>query len=144
MARLRKIMTAVNFEEALEKIVKNDFRYQREAYLFVREALDHTHKMIGKAKKGQVTGQELLAGIRSYALEEYGPTALALLHEWGLRRCEDFGEVVFNMVESNVLAKTEKDSREDFKNGYPFDQAFRQPYLPAGKMAAPEAEAKST
>jgi len=55
-----------------------------------------------------------------------------------VRRCEDFGEIVFNMVENHLLAKTKKDSPEDFKGGYDFEEAFRQPFLPAGKSAAAE------
>ena len=34
-----------------------------------------------------MTGQELLEGIRLYALERYGPMALMLLQEWGVQAC---------------------------------------------------------
>jgi uncharacterized repeat protein (TIGR04138 family) len=56
-----------------------------------------------------------------------------VLQEWGVRQCEDFGEIVFNMVEGGVLSKTSKDSREDFKGGYDFESTFRVPFLPAEK-----------
>jgi hypothetical protein len=56
--------------------------------------------------------------------------ALLVLNEWGVSRCEDFGEIVFNMVEHDLLARTDDDSRDDFKGGYSFEEAFRQPYLP--------------
>lgn len=137
-------MHDINFDEELEKIVAKDSRYTREAYLFVREALDHTQKMIGKPGKDDaprhVTGQQLLEGTRDYALQQFGPMALTVLEEWGIRRCEDFGEIVFNMVENSLLAKTEEDSREDFKGGYDFETAFRSPFLPkrANSAAAPE------
>jgi uncharacterized repeat protein (TIGR04138 family) len=125
-------MHAVNFEETIETILRKDSRYQREAYFFVREALDHTQKLLGRSDKEihHVTGQELLEGIRAYALQQYGPMTLTVLNEWGVRRCEDFGEIVFNMVESAILAKTEKDTTEDFKNGYDFFEAFRRPFVP--------------
>ena len=126
-------MQAVNFEEILDKIVTNDPRYQRESYFFLREALDHTQKMVAKSKKGEirhVSGQELLEGIRDYALSQFGPMTLTVLGEWGIRSCEDFGEMVFNMVENSLLAKTENDSRDDFKGGYDFSTAFRDPFLP--------------
>ena len=129
-------MQAVNFEEVLETILAKDARYQREAYFFLREALDHTQKTIGKTAKNQirhVSGQELLEGIRDYALNQYGPMTLTVLEEWGLRCCEDFGELVFNMVESNLLAKTEHDTRADFKGGYDFPTAFRKPFLPSNR-----------
>ena len=124
-------MQAVNFEETLEKMLQRDGRYDRHAYLFVREALDYTQKTVEKKAKDEVrhvSGQELLAGIRSYALEQFGPMA----------------EIVFNMVESNLLAKTTQDSLEDFKTGYNFFEAFRRPFLPATEITAPEPEPKST
>lgn len=142
-------MQEVSFEQALEQIQEKDPRYARDAYLFVREALDHTQKKVVKPAREtrgshepkkveelpvrHVTGQELLDGIRVYALEQFGPMVPTVFEEWGLRRCADFGEIVFNMVEIGLLAKTEKDSREDFKNGYSFEDAFRKPFLPEGK-----------
>jgi uncharacterized repeat protein (TIGR04138 family) len=134
-------MQAVNFEEVLDLLVQKDPRYQRDGYFFLREALDHTQKMVGKAKKGEirhVSGQELLSGIREYALSQFGPMTLTVLEEWGIRTCEDFGEMVFNMVANNLLAKTDKDSREDFKDGYSFEEAFRNPFLPSGKIQSAE------
>ena len=138
-------MQAVNFEEILDKIVTNDPRYQRESYFFLREALDHTQKMVAKSKKGEirhVSGQELLEGIRDYALSQFGPMTLTVLGEWGIRSCEDFGEMVFNMVENSLLAKTENDSRDDFKGGYDFEDAFRKPFLPQSQSPKSEAASK--
>jgi uncharacterized repeat protein (TIGR04138 family) len=137
-------MHGINFEDVLEKVFAKDPRFPREAYLFVREALDHTQKLIGKPAKDDaprhVTGQQLLEGIRDFALQQYGPMAVTVLEAWGIRRCEDFGDIVFNMVENSLLAKTEKDSRDDFKGGYDFEDAFRKPFVP--KSA--ERGAKST
>ena len=130
-------MHEASFEEALEKILGQDPRYQRDAYLFVREALDHTQKSIVKESKGElrhVTGQELLGGIRDYALSQFGPMVTTVFEEWGIKSCADFGEIVFNMVETGWLAKTEKDTREDFHSGYDFFEAFRKPFLPASKL----------
>ncbi|HET7624915.1 MAG TPA: Minf_1886 family protein [Verrucomicrobiae bacterium] len=131
-------MHEATFEEGLELILARDSRYHRDAYLFLREALDYTQKAIIRENRGQlrhVSGQELLGGIREFALEQFGPMAMTVLEEWGVRKCEDFGEIVFNMVEVGLLAKTEKDSREDFQNGYNFFDAFRKPFLPKAKQA---------
>jgi uncharacterized repeat protein (TIGR04138 family) len=122
-----------------------DPRYHREAYLFVREALDHTQKTIGKDPRGRirhVTGQELLGGIREFALGQFGPMAKTVLEDWGIHCGEDFGEIVFNMIEVGWLAKTSKDSRADFANGYDFDEAFRKPFLPRSKQSIQAPEAK--
>jgi uncharacterized repeat protein (TIGR04138 family) len=57
-----------------------------------------------------------------------------VLEEWGIRNCTDFGELVFNMVESGLLAKTERDSRDDFQHGYDFTEAFCKPFWPQSKQ----------
>jgi uncharacterized repeat protein (TIGR04138 family) len=132
-------MQEVNFEEVLEQILAKDPRYQRDAYLFVREALDFTQKLILKENKGEmrhVTGQELLDGIRQFALSQFGPMVTTVFEEWGVTKCSDFGEIVFNMVEIGLLAKTDKDTRADFENGYDFRDAFRKPYLPSDKKSS--------
>jgi len=141
-------MVAASFEEAIEQIAVRDHRYHREAYFFLREALDHTQKMTGKPPKKNevhhVSGQELLKGIREYALQQFGPMTLTVLDEWGVKCCEDFGEIVFNMVETKLLAKTEQDSREDFRNGYDFHEAFRKPFLPSRDASEPIAESQQS
>ncbi|MBE7500314.1 MAG: hypothetical protein HS113_08405 [Verrucomicrobiales bacterium] len=135
-------MQAQNFDDVLEQVVAADPRYGREAYHFLREALDYTQRAVSKANQGKlrhVTGQELLAGIRAFALQQYGPMALTLLDEWGVRRCEDFGELVFNLIDRGVLSRTDTDSRADFAGGYDFAEAFHKPFLPT-RPARPPAE----
>lgn len=133
-------MQSVNFEEVLDQIVARDPRYTRDVYFFLREALDHTQKLVGRLKPGEinhVSGQELLGGIRAYALEHFGPMAKDVLETWGVRRCEDFGEIVFNMVEASLLAKTDSDTREDFRGGYDFEEAFAKPFRPTRDRTPP-------
>ena len=133
-------MQAISFEEGLANIVMRDPRYQRDAYLFLREALEHTQKIVPRKTQDEerhVTGQELLAGIRDYALKQFGPMTTAVFEAWGLRSCEDFGELVFNLVAHNLLKKTEQDSREDFRGGYDFFTAFQKPFLPQSHARSP-------
>ena len=131
-------MHEVQFDEALDQILAKDGRYPRDTYVFVKEALDHTRKHVHRNPKESkhVTGQQLLEGIRVFALEQFGPMTLTVFEEWGIRAGQDFGEIVFNMVEIGLLAKTDKDSRADFAEGYDFQEAFRQPFLPAAKKHA--------
>ena len=133
-------MQEVSFEEGFERIRAKDPRYQRDAYLFLKEALDHTHQSLykeTKRKPGHVSGQELLEGIRELALNQFGPMAITVFEEWGIRSCADFGEIVFNMVEIEMLAKTDKDTRADFEGGYDFAEAFQKPFLPSSKLMPP-------
>ena len=130
-------MQEINFDEAVDLIIAKDARFARDAYAFVREALDFTQKLAGKEARGtirHVSGQELLNGIRQFALQQFGPMVVTVFEEWGVKRCRDFGEIVFNMVETGLLAKTERDSREDFRNGYSFTDAFRKPFWPSQKL----------
>ncbi len=125
-------MQKLDFGEKLELIVAQDPRYDREAYLFLRDALDYTVKQRKKAKEGgdHLTGQQLLEGIRQYALKEYGPMVPTVFGYWRVRRCEDFGEMVYNFIREGVFGKTETDSIEHFSSGYDFHAAFVVPFLP--------------
>jgi uncharacterized repeat protein (TIGR04138 family) len=130
-------MQEINFDEKVEMVLAKDPRYTRDAYVFVRESLDHTQKLVSKENRGTVrhiTGQELLEGIRQFALNQFGPMTVTVLEEWGIRNSRDFGEIVFNMVEIELLAKTEKDNRDDFNNGYDFTDAFRKPFWPPSRL----------
>ena len=132
-------MQEVNFDEVVEKLVIQDPRFERDAYLFTREALDYTQKLISRENRGavrHVSGQELLEGIRQFALQQYGPMTMTVLEEWGIKHCRDFGEIVFNMVESGLLQKTDQDSRKDFQLGYDFTDAFQKPFWPRHRLAA--------
>jgi uncharacterized repeat protein (TIGR04138 family) len=139
-------MQEVRFEEKLEQILVADSRYHRDAYMFLREALDVTQKQFAKEEREaarqstqpqeekHVTGQQLLLGIQQCALEQFGPMTITVLEEWGIRACQDFGNIVFNMVEFELLRKTDTDSRKDFEGGYDFEEAFRHPFLPSSKI----------
>ena len=56
--------------------------------------------------------------------------ARTVLNRWGLRRTEDFGEIVFQLVDKGILGKTEEDKLQDFAGGYDFDEAFWKPFQP--------------
>ncbi|MDK3157507.1 hypothetical protein QPK87_13110 [Kamptonema cortianum] len=132
-------MKKISFNEALDMILSEDPRYAPESYDFVREALDFTlktHKKDSKNPNRHVSGQELLEGIRDYAIAEFGPMSRTVLAYWGIEKCEDFGHIVFNMVDKGILGKTDHDRVEDFYVGYDFAEAFDAPFRPKGKTAA--------
>ncbi|MCZ6672655.1 MAG: hypothetical protein O7C75_06920 [Verrucomicrobia bacterium] len=127
-------MSGKDFSEVVDLVMKDDSRFGKGAYYFVRKALDFTVKELNESKKERpshhVSGQELLEGIRKYALDQYGPLTLTVLKDWNIKRCADFGDIVFNLVEFGVLGKTDTDRREDFSGGYDFNDAFLQPFVP--------------
>jgi len=132
-------MQKIGFAEALDSIVASDPRYQREAYAFLRDALDFTTKQQKKVKGvsvRHVTGPELLHGVRQYALKEFGPMVMTVFDNWGIHSCEDIGNMVFNLIGAGVFGKTEEDSIEDFKNVFDFKEVFVKPFAPEKPLAA--------
>jgi uncharacterized repeat protein (TIGR04138 family) len=131
-------MQKIGFAEALDSIVASDPRYHREAYIFLRDALDFTAKQQKKVKGAMirhVSGPELLEGVRQYALKEFGPLVLSVFSYWGMSCCEDIGHMVFNLINAGIFGKTDEDSMEDFKAVYTFRDAFVKPFQPQPNIA---------
>jgi uncharacterized repeat protein (TIGR04138 family) len=118
-------------------IAEADGRYKPQAFVFVQEAVSYSieqlHRKTRSGKPQHISGQELLRGIRDYALEQLGPMTATVFEDWGLKQTDDFGEIVFLMVRAKLLGASENDRLEDFRNGYDFYEAFAQSYLPKGK-----------
>lgn len=122
----------------LAEIVRKDSRYAYEAYEFVFEALNHTQKKLGRQPRGEqaadigpqhhVTGKELCEGILDLAQREFGLMARTVFRLWGIQRTDDFGEIVFNLVEFNLMSKTSDDERDDFHEIYDLDEALVRAY----------------
>lgn len=113
--------------EKFRRLLQADQRYDAEAYNFVYEALDFTLKnLVKECRRGQphVSGQELLQGIRQHAIDQFGCLAGTVFATWGLHGTEDFGEIVFNLVEFDLMGKQESDTKEDFRNVYDFSEVF--------------------
>jgi uncharacterized repeat protein (TIGR04138 family) len=90
--------------------------YAAKAYRFVRDMV--------RLQTGHVTAAVLLDVLRVSALEKFGSNAREQLREWGITRCEDFGEIVFRLVEEGMQGAEPGESREDFRGGYDFAVAF--------------------
>jgi len=110
----------------IEKILVRHSAYKLEAYHFLLAALHHTVSQLKKPR--HVSGKELLEGIRSYALEQYGPLARTVLNYWGLHETVDFGHIVFALVEAGILRKQPEDTLQDFEKVFDFKDAFDKGY----------------
>ena len=106
----------------LSRIMKEDQRFQQEAYLFVMASLGRALR--GLEEPRHISGAELLASIREEAEEQFGPMSTTVLHHWGIKNSLDFGEIVFNMVREGILSKTEDDRLDDFKDSVFFKNLF--------------------
>jgi len=101
----------------IKKIVKKDRRFNEDAYFFVLSASPR-----------HITGRELLEAIRVYGLQQYGPMTSTVLEHWGIKTTEDFGKIVFNMIDVGMLRKTDTDCLQDFKDVYDFKEVFKGNY----------------
>src|SRR5262249_15430658 len=129
------------YHPGLMEIARRDPRYAYEAYVFLFEALAHTQKMLGRVAEPtrtstmaeeiaehHVSGPELLSGVTDLARREFGLMARVVLHLWGIDRTDDVGEIVFNLIEANLLSKTERDRRDDFRALFDFDEVLLNNY----------------
>ena len=124
--------------DPLRKLALKDGRYAPEAFTFLYESLDHAVKLAGRenaeGSERHVTGQELLAGMRVYATELFGPLAAQVWRRWGVKETLDWGRIVFLLVEGGLLNRQESDTVDDFAAGFDFDEAFVRGY----RVALPE------
>jgi uncharacterized repeat protein (TIGR04138 family) len=104
--------------------------YPLEAYQFVQEGLSFTSQQVhldpeifGDLDR-HVTGQQLCMGLREYAIQRYGLLARTVLECWRVQRTEDFGRMVFAMIEAGLLKQQPDDTLEDFTCVYDFREAF--------------------
>ncbi|MDA0841727.1 MAG: hypothetical protein O3B01_32300 [Planctomycetota bacterium] len=110
------------FEQELLKLVREDKHYPIQAYYFIYEALDFAQKRLGRS--GHVNGTELALCIREMAIEQFGMLAITVFNDWKVYKTDDFGELVFKLIEVDLLKKTPDDKKEDFFDVYDFDEAF--------------------
>jgi len=113
-------------EISLDELARRRGRYPLEAYQFVCEGLRYTlEKYCGNCEaREHVTGQTLCWGLRDYALDRWGLFARDVLRRWRISATRDFGEIVYDMVNSGLMSKTETDRIEDFNGVYDFKSAF--------------------
>lgn len=135
----------------MAQLLQKDRRYRFEAYLFIIDALEFAQTVLGlgadaesepiaegielededledSGPQSHVTGQQLCLAIRSYAHEQYGYMAKAVLNSWGVYCTGDFGEIVFNLIRIRRMRKTPQDQRADFDDVYDFDTALCEDY----------------
>jgi uncharacterized repeat protein (TIGR04138 family) len=129
------------FHAGLMEVARRDKRYAYEAYEFLFEALAHTQKLLGRVAEptqtelsvenpveNHVSGPELLTGVTDLARHEFGRMARVVFHFWGIDSTDDVGEIVFNLIDANLLSKTERDQRNDFHNLFDLDDMLLRNY----------------
>jgi uncharacterized repeat protein (TIGR04138 family) len=111
---------------ALRAAVEKNPRYHVDAYRFICEAVEYTCTKLGGRR--DVSGRELLEGICALALSRFGYLARIVFEHWGITRTDDFGEMVFILVEVGLLGKSPRDSMADFHEVFGLREALDERY----------------
>ncbi len=111
---------------ALRDAITSNPRYRADAYVFVCEGVNFTCSRLGERR--DVSGRELIEGLCDLAVERFGFLAPTVLQHWGVTSTDDFGEIVFTLVEHGLLGKSARDSKEDFKNVLDLRKTLRERY----------------
>ncbi len=119
-------LTEVSLEDAIERIRYHQPQYDRAAYLFVLAAL---HRRLDQLESPRhLEGAELAEAVRQLALDTYGLMSRTVLEHWGVHSTSDLGDIVYLLVEHDVLITRPTDSREDFEGLYSFEEVFDEDY----------------
>lgn len=116
-----------DFWEAVFEIRRHDDRYAEEAYAFVMEALEYTVSSLPARR--HVSGAELVEGLCQCAKERFGLMAWTVLERWGVRRTDDVGTIVFQLIDGGVLHRQESDSRTDFDDVVDLQSVLEEHYF---------------
>lgn len=111
------------FQAKLDDLARRDGRYAYEAYEFIFAALAHAQEQLGRPTAGAVehddiTARQLLDAIRDLAVREFGLLAATVFRHWGVRRTDDFGELVANLASAGLMSLTDDDDRADFRDAF--------------------------
>jgi uncharacterized repeat protein (TIGR04138 family) len=115
----------------LDSVVARDPRFKPAAYEFLFESLEFTKKRLARQRGGKVrhvSGPELLEGFRLLAIEQFGRLAKTVLADLGIQSTSDVGTMVFKLIESGEMEKSDEDSQADFDDVFDFDEAFCRDY----------------
>ena len=118
--------------QSVEQIAEKDGRYHPNAVKFLYEGLAYTVREQREEQDPDqphhVTGQQLCDGLAGLATERWGRLAKTVLNHWGIKTTRDFGEIVYLMIENNLMSKKPEDSIEDFMGVYDFEDRFRKQF----------------
>ena len=111
-------------KESLDKIAKEDGRYNANAVKFVYEGLSYATKSTAE-EPFHVSGQDLCEGLRKLAVKKWGRLAMLVLNNWNIRTTRDLGEIVYLLIRNNWMSAQPTDSIDDFNNVYDFKVIFK-------------------
>jgi uncharacterized repeat protein (TIGR04138 family) len=118
----------------MDRIRLRERRFDERAYLFVLAALEYHQARL--TERRHISGRELAEACRDLAIERYGVLARIVLEHWGIRSSADIGDVVFTLVDLELLMSQPTDSREEFADVFDFDRVFDSEYPWCGALGS--------
>ena len=109
-------------------------KFHPDAYRFVFEALQFTQERLKKSAQdaeddsAHISGPELLQGVRELGLKKFGMLAKSVFQHWGVKSTDDFGRIVFELIECGEMRKTDRDQLTDFFDVFDFEQVLVRDY----------------
>lgn len=117
--------SAFHFEDK-DKIVSiaADTKYAADAFLFVLYGIyspvQSTHLV------AHISTKQFCENLRDIAFQLYGDNAQQQLAEWAIHTTEDFGSIMYLLIENGFAFESEEDSLDQFSEVYDFDVAFAE------------------
>ena len=111
-------------------LIREDSRFAYEAYEFVCDAVSYTQDKLGRAddeaerEDKHVSGGDLLRGACELAVREFGMMAPLVFKMWGVRTTDDFGAMVFRLIETQRLSKSDRDDPADFHDVFDLNETL--------------------
>ena len=120
-------MSELQFADGvLARIRASGGHFDERGYLFVLAAIEYLQSRLEVRR--HVSGAELAWACRDFAVRQFGLMAETVLGHWGLTRTDDFGRIVFTLVEVGLLVTQPGDREADFAAVYDFHEAFSASY----------------
>ncbi|HZN98899.1 MAG TPA: Minf_1886 family protein [Gemmatimonadales bacterium] len=113
-------------EDIMSRIRARGGQYHERAYLFLLATIEFLQTRLEVRR--HVTGAELAWACRDFAQQQFGLLAPVVLGHWGINRTEDFGRIVYTLVEAGLLVTQPGDSESDFEGVYQFADVFGDSY----------------
>ncbi len=128
--------TKVGMQQNRDQTNRPPCPYPVAALNFVQAGFGHASKSALPDSSSQLStddrhlsGQQLCLGLLEFAIEQYGMMAPVVLQRWNVQRTDDFGRIVFTLIDLGVFRKSPNDSIDDFRSVYDFAEVFAQDRL---------------